>query len=326
MCEARKTGKKTHEFPVVSGDAARVICDINGWEFIRVYQPGGDSDRPPGYQAKGRRALSQKQKTVLAREAQKTHRALSNMGIVTDSFDDWRHAQVWACVRREGLTKCDGSHYTKLLGHFRELRGESTVGYVSGTKRQSREGGDSLDRRQQLIHQLAHELGHHARKVDKPETPLEQRCAAHAIEKGGKIGEDYLVKVAAAKNPGQSIADAGDLIKLPASRLEQLLYTMRNRIASREGRGDSRNRDKKQKSSNSGGLSDDQFVILEREARNSHRFLLKESLVTANFDEWFSERVRHATGKDSIRECAPEIFESLKEWFLLMRKRKGGKS
>lgn len=246
LCEARKTGRKSFEFPTVNGEVARAVCDANGWEFIRVYQPGGDSDRPKGFQPKGTRGLSKKQITVLAREAQQTHRALTNMGVVTDSFDDWRHAQVWACVRREGLRDCDGSHYMRLLGHFRELRGEKTVGYVSN-KRQSREGGDTLERRQQLIHQLAYELGHHARKVDKPATPLEQRCADHAIAKGGKIGEQYLVKIAAAKNPGQSIADVGDFIKLPASRLEQVLYTLRNRIAAREGRGDATKRDKKQK-------------------------------------------------------------------------------
>lgn len=246
ICEARQPGKKSHEFATVNGEVARAVCDANGWEFIRVYQPGGDSDRGKSYPAKGRRALSTKQKTVLAREAQKTHRALTNMGVVTDSFDDWRHAQVWACVRKEGLRDCDHTHYVKLLGHFRELRGEKTIGYVSN-KRQSREGGDTLERRQQLIHQLAYELGSHARKVDKPTTPMEQRHAAHAIEKGGAITEAYLVTIAAAKNPGQSIADVGDLLKIPASRLEQLLYTLRNRIASREGRGDSRNRDKKQK-------------------------------------------------------------------------------
>lgn len=249
LCEARRPGRAgSFEFPTVSGEVARAVCDANGWELIRVYQPGGDSDRPKSYPAKGRSTgLSKKQLAVLIREAMNTHRALSKMGIVTDTFDDWRHATVWATVRREGLSKCDGSHYLKLLGTFREMRGESTIGYVSGTRRQSREGGDTLDRRQQLMHQIAHELGHHARRVDRPLNAAEAKCADHAIQKGGKIGEEYLVKVAAAKNPGQAIADVGDLIKLPASRLEQLLYTMRNRIAAREGRGDSAKRDKKQK-------------------------------------------------------------------------------
>lgn len=246
VCEARKTGRKSFEFPTVSGEVARAVCDANGWEFIRVYQPGGDSDRPAAYPAKGARGLSPRQITTLACEAQKTHRALSNMGVVTDSFEDWRHAQVWACVRREGLRDCEGRHYRKLLDHFRKLRGVKTTGGGSD-RRQSREGGDTLERRQQLIHQIAHELGHHARRVDKPLNAGEAACADHAIEKGGAIGEAYLVKVAAAKNPGQSIADVGDLIKLPASRLEQLLYTMRNRIAAREGRGEAGNRDKKQK-------------------------------------------------------------------------------
>lgn len=245
MCEARRPGRKSHEFPCVDGETARAVCDAQGWELIRVYEPGGDSDRPAKAPAKGERPLSARQLKSLVTEANKTHRALRQMGVVTDCFEDWRHAQVWACVRREGLTKCLGSHYKKLLNHFRALRGAPTSGADTG-KRQSREGGDTLQRREQLMHAMAAELGHHARRVENPQTEQETRLAAIASMKGGVINEAYLMTIAKAKNPGQPLADVGDLIKLPASRLEQLFYTLRNRIAAREGRGETKNRNKNQ--------------------------------------------------------------------------------
>ncbi len=104
VCEAREPGKASFEFPTVDGETARAVCDASGWELIRVYQLGGDSDRPTQKPTTGDRPLSKKQLQTLVIEAGKTHRALSRMGVVTDVFDDWRHAQVWACVRIEGLS------------------------------------------------------------------------------------------------------------------------------------------------------------------------------------------------------------------------------
>lgn len=245
-CEARKPGAKSHEFDTVDGDTARAVCDASGWEFIRVYQIGGDSDRPAKRPAAGDPPLTRKQLQTLAIEAGKTHRALTRMALVTDTFDDWRHAQVWACVRREGLSQCQNSHYRKLLIHFRGLRGEATVGVDSG-KKWSREGGDTGERREQLLRLMAQELGHHARRVENPQTEAECRHAAYASTKGGVLNEEYLMAIAKAKNPGHSLEDIGCLIKLPASRLEQLLFTLRNRIAAREGRGDGAARNKKQR-------------------------------------------------------------------------------
>lgn len=246
ICEAREAGKPSFEFPTLDGDTARAVCDASGWELIRVYEKGKDSDRKPQHAAKGDPALSKKQMTTLVIEAQKTHRMLSRMSLVTDTFEDWRHAEVYKCVRREGLSKCQNVHYKKLLIHFRSLRGETTVGADSAGKKWSREGGDTEERRTQLVHQIAHELGSHARRVDKPQSAAEQRLADHAISKGGAIGISYLMAIAKAKNPGQTLHDEGCLIKLPASRLEQLLYTLRNRISAREGRGETKNRNKDQ--------------------------------------------------------------------------------
>lgn len=245
ICEAREAGQPSFEFQTVDGDTARAVCDASGWELIRVYEKGGDSDRPRQAPAKGDKPLSAAQLKALVIEAGKTHRALSRMSLVTDTFEDWRHAEVYKTVRREGLSQCSSSHYRKLLTHFRSLRGESTKGAEGGNK-WSHEGGDTQQRREQLMALLANELGQHARRIDKPMTEAESLAAAHAIQKGGAIGEDYLMAIARAKNPAHTLHDVGCLIKLPASRLEHLLFTLRNRIAAREGRGGSKGRNKGQ--------------------------------------------------------------------------------
>lgn len=246
LCEAREAGKKSFEFATVDGDTARAMCDAMGWELIRVYQPGGDSDRPKQTPQKGDPPLTGKQIRCLVTEARFTFDALSNMGNIADTFDSWRHDTVYQTVRREGLSKCQNSHYRKLLSTFRAMRGAADPGGSPANRRQSREGGDTSERREQIIALLAHELGSHTRRVANPQTEMESRMAAHATTKGGPITEAYLMSIAKAKNPGTTLHDTGCLLKLTASRLEQLLFTLRNRIASREGRGETAKRNKKQ--------------------------------------------------------------------------------
>lgn len=243
-CEARATGKPSHEFDVVDGETARAMCDANGWELIRIYQPGSESDRPPEKPAAGNPPLSPKQKKALNAEARRSYRHLRELGLTDESYDDWRHSQVKARTGRAGLTKCQHSHYRLLMAHFRHLRG---AGPAPPHGQQSGEGGDSATRREQLLALLANELGHHHRRVDHPATPAERAASVAANANGGPIGEAYLLTIARAKNSGHAIADTGALLTLPASRLEQLLYTLRNRIAAREGRGETRRRNKSQR-------------------------------------------------------------------------------
>lgn len=244
VCEARETGKKSHEFATPSHAAARAMCDAHGWEFIRIYQPGSVADRPKNAPQAGDPPLTGKQKRCLVTEARFTFDALSNMGVITDTFDDWRHDVVYQAVRREGLSACQNSHYRKLLNLFREMRGAAVS--KPANRKQSREGGDTSERREQLISLIAHELGSHARRVENPQTPQEVQWAAMASTKGGVINEAYLMSIAKAKNPSVTLHDVGCLLLLTSSSLEQLLFTLKNRIASREGRGDAAKRNKKQ--------------------------------------------------------------------------------
>lgn len=246
LCEAREPGRKSFEFATVDGDTARAMCDAMGWELIRVYEPGKDSDRPKNTPQKGDPPLTGKQIRCLVTQARFTFDALYNMGNIADTFESWRHDIVWRTVRREGLSKCQNSHYRKLLSTFRAMRGAADPGGSPANRRQSREGGDTSERREQLIACIAHEMASHARRVQNPQTDAESRMAAHAATKGGMIDGGYLLKIARDKNRAATLHDLDCLIKLPSSRLEHLLSTIKNRIASREGRGDKSNRNKKQ--------------------------------------------------------------------------------
>ena len=245
-CEARRCGKKTFEFATPDGEAARAMCDAHGWEFIRVYQPGKDADRKP-QAAQGDHPLSPRQIQTIAIEAGKAWRIQQETGLTDLPENAWRQEQVMGLVKRDGLRRCQNSHYPKLLRHFKTLNGSAQGPAAAASAQQSGEGGDTLPRREQLLALLANELGQHARRVEKPMTEQESASSAHAKTKGGVINEAYLLAIARAKNPGVTLHDAGCLLILTAAKLEHLLFTLRNRIAGREGRGDASRRDKGQR-------------------------------------------------------------------------------
>lgn len=244
-CEARETGKPTFEFATPDGECARAMCDANGWEFIRVYEPGKDADRPAGTASQGDQPLSKRQLQAVAIESGKAYKLLKEYGLTDEDETTWRHEQVRALVKRDGLSQCQNSHYAKLMRHFKGLRIAPSAEPATGGA-QSSEGGDTLERREQLFALIASELGHHARRVDHPQDAHEWRISEAAMAKGGKIGPGYLLSIAKAKNPGCTIADEGSLITLTAAKLENLLFTLRNRIAAREGRGNTSARNKGQ--------------------------------------------------------------------------------
>lgn len=233
ICEAQKTGQPSHEFETFGEDAARAYCDMQGWDFIRCYREGSDSDR------RGKKdsspLISAKQMKALIVEAQQTYRTLTDNGIDLPDFDPWRKDILMSSVRVESFKLVTNRQFSKLRNRFRELRGAAPLGNPNGGKRQSRESGDTLDQRQNRMYHLAQALGEHARRMADAGTPQ------------AAITVPYMLTIARAKNAGHEIRDIDDLVKLPVSRLEQLLFTIRNRIASKEGRGDGSKRNKGQR-------------------------------------------------------------------------------
>ena len=230
ICEAQAPGKEPHQFETYGEDAARAYCDIAGWDFIRAWQEGSHSDRPePKPAMDANRPVTPRQMKALIVEAQMTYKVhCSVMDDEMPGFDEWRYAQLGMVVKGcKSFRHVPAKLYNKVKNHFRRLRGAAPAGNPQAHRKQSGEKGDSLQHREQMLYLLAKELGEHAKRAETNDT-----CKA----KGGALGEAYLMTIARMKNKGHTLGDIGDLIKLPVSRLEQLLFTIRNRIATREGR------------------------------------------------------------------------------------------
>jgi hypothetical protein len=93
-----------------------------------------------------------------------------------------------------------------------------------------------MEAREQFVARLSEALREHAQ-------------SGH--EHAGQIGEAYVMTVAKRKNPKRTLTDFASLVTLPAKQLEDLLWTIRNRIAAKEGRGQTENRNKKQRGTES---------------------------------------------------------------------------
>lgn len=222
-------------FETFGEEAARAMCDISGWEFLRAWQEGGHSDRPARREPS--RTITPRQLKALIVEARITYDIQQK--VMDDDmplFDVWRGQQLFFAAKVKSFKDIPSKLYNKVKNHFRTLRGAAAVGNPQAHRKQSGEQGDTMERRQNILFLMADELGQHAKRAETCE----------ACKDKGPITPAYLVSIAAAKNKGHTIRDIDDLIKLPASRLEQLLYTIRNRIAAREGRGEAQNRNKGQ--------------------------------------------------------------------------------
>lgn len=234
ICEAQKPGKPSHEFETFGEEAARAMCDLQGWDFIRCYQEGSHSDRPEKEKAPALLIISKQQLKCLIIEAQDTYRQRAKLGIEQPAFDEWRAAELRNVAKVDSFKILPNAKFMKVRNHFRNLRGAAALGNSYEAKRQSKERGDTLETRQQQMYLIAQALGNHARFMEM------KNLQAATITVG------YLLTIARAKNKAHTIQDIDDLVKLPTSRLEQLLYTIRNRIAAKEGRGDKSNRNKGQ--------------------------------------------------------------------------------
>ena len=203
-CECQVPGQaKSHTFETLDEDTARAMCDAHGWEFLRAWQAGSDSDRP-ATRSKGGKSITARQVTALICEARKTYDHLAEFDDMP-SFDDWRAQQLEFIARESSFKLVPRSRFNQVRNAFRSLRGAPPIGNSHDHRKQTSEAGDTMDRRQHFLHLMAELLGWHARRVDKPQNAEEQDAANHAIQKGGAIGEAYLVTLAAAKNKGHDI-------------------------------------------------------------------------------------------------------------------------
>jgi len=250
---------ETHRFESQNRESAEAYCLMHGLEIqesrVKSQETSRQSDEPTYY--KGNYLLSKKQKAVLCQLAAGVFSDLDDLGLIDEPaapgeskaqrLTKWRRSEVKKATGKTSLTKCRNSDYRKLHNHFALMTGKNYNPQNHCTGPQTNQRGDTMERREQIIALIEEELMKHARVVTDPANGDECAASQIAQDKGGSIGAGYFMSIAIAKNKSANLSDLASLVTLPARQLEQLHYTLRNRIAGREGRGEVKKRNKKQR-------------------------------------------------------------------------------
>lgn len=195
--------------------------------------------------------LSNAQKARLSILAREAFDLLDEHGLIdadgkslSARFKSWAAAEKVKAVGIASLTDCRNAHYRTLRGHFLGLAGKEDQEFKDYTRTgKVRDNGpetDTHERRENFRKLIMDELLAHGRRCDPRHPDFNQAIAETVAEKGGVITGGYIVAIAKAKNKGRA------LDSLTATQLEQILITARNRIAAKEGRGKTANRNKSQ--------------------------------------------------------------------------------
>lgn len=194
---------------------------------------------PPRRSARdgGGNLLTRKQKASLAQLARKAFDHLDDLGLLTDvpggstsaRFAAWRRAQQAEAVGHASLTTCSNDHFRPLRAHFNALLGRDDVAFQdhmrSGPGHTATDADDTREARERIKALIAQAVRDHQ--------------AA-----GGTIGPAYVLTIARRKFRRPRLSD---FLDLSAGQLSQLLYTVCNRIAAKEGRGDTTQRNRSQR-------------------------------------------------------------------------------
>lgn len=189
---------------------------------------------------------------------------LANIDPAT-SFDAWRAAEVEKAVPgRRGISELDSDHFNVVMAHFAELAGHDELALEhhikAGKVKDHGPEGDTHAKRRQLAHVImqnlcdhialaeisAYDLAAQTEDTAKYQQLQAARAAIHA-HKSGAIREGFVVFLARQKTKRPTLTlgsdlEAGLADRLDVSQLLQLLATLRNRIATREGRADAHKR------------------------------------------------------------------------------------
>jgi hypothetical protein len=189
---------------------------------------------------------------------------LANIDPATN-FDQWRAVEVEKAVPgRHGLSQLDSDHFNEVMAHFAELAGHDELALKhrlkSGQVKDHGPEGDTHEKRRQLSHLIVQNLRDHIALAEisaydlaaqtedtaKYQQLQAARAAIHA-HKSGAIREGLVVFLARQKTKRPALTlgsdlEAGLADRLDVSQLLQLLATLRNRIATREGRADAHKR------------------------------------------------------------------------------------
>ncbi len=179
--------------------------------------------------------LSAAQKARLCQEAAKAFECQERAGLIENdgrsrsaTMEAWRRAEQEREIGIASLTRCGNKHFRPLLAHWLKLQGREAEAFKvlmrTGRVKDRSPEDDTHENREKYRVLILRDLNHHA---------------AVMAEKGGDaITARYVESEAARKFPRTPARD------LSAGQLRQLFFHIRNRIAAKEGRGDSKNRNK----------------------------------------------------------------------------------
>jgi hypothetical protein len=248
-------GAKSHQFDATNEELAKELCLAMGWRFDGKAQPLEPTVEPlagESWKQRPRRKsaakpqttsnppLSRKQIQAMAITARQAFDHLEAYDLVeetgktkTERFTNFRANVCHRITGKRSFQELRNDDFRPLRAEFLALAGkpfDEPTSLVTG--KQSRAPKDTIENREQLIDRLVRLLKDHQE-------------SGH--ENAGTIGAAYVMTVAKRKNPKNTLSDFESLITLPALALEQLCHTIKNRIAAKEGRGKTRNRNRKQK-------------------------------------------------------------------------------
>jgi hypothetical protein len=201
-----------------------------------------------GTAARQGRLLTTAQKTALAIEARRAWDYQRSLGLAgpetgqsdTAAFCVWRHAQVLDVCGCAGLTDAGNDNFRAIRARFLLLQGRDVPAFEmqlrTGRTRDHAAPEDTHEARERMRAVILGEFRAHGDRL-----AADPALAARVAEKGGLIHAGYALALAKAKFPRTAPAD------LSAAQLGQILYTVRNRIAAREGRGSTATRNKSQR-------------------------------------------------------------------------------
>jgi hypothetical protein len=197
--------------------------------------------------------LTPKQKQILVMLASEAFK-VQDPGI---SFNDWRHEQVMDAVQKDGISDCNQEHYSELMGHFLTAAGRETEALGWFLK-------NGQNHQRQLAWKICKSLEDHTflahATVEQLTSSVSPRSLRRRLAKrealrdhpDGHITYDYLLSIVRDKTQRPCLTLTCDLTASLADRcsvteLHQILYTLTNRIAEREGTGLTSDRNKSQK-------------------------------------------------------------------------------
>ncbi len=151
--------------------------------------------------------LSNTQKAELAIAARAAYDIQIEHGLTDAKFDAWRHQQTEIACGKSSLREATNRDYRSIKAHFFRLAGRESAAKEIWAKTGRVKGSEELHD--------THENRELARAL------IRDKITAS----NGRINDAYVEAILADKHPGQTLLD------LTASQLQNLLYTIINRLS-----------------------------------------------------------------------------------------------